>query len=117
MRTICVKEELGRDIVTREHGRRLYAMVRSALGAGEDRVTVNFEGLQVTSVSFFDEAFGTLAKEMGQERFASVVRLADIDPFDRALVNDIVLSRSRQGVRGSRRKVRGLKRQPRRASA
>ena len=113
MRTIRVKHELGQDIVTRDHGRRLYAMVRGALDAGEDRVVVDFDGLQVTSVSFFDEAFGTLAKELGQEKFSSLVRLSDIDPFDHALVNDIVVSRSRQSVRSARTKVRPLKHRPR----
>jgi hypothetical protein len=117
MLTIHVKGRLGRDIVTREHGRRLYAMIREAIDKGEDRVTVDFDGLQVTSVSFFDEAFGQVAREISQERFASLIRLKDIDPFDNALVNDIVISRSRQHAKGNRAKLKKLERRADRGAA
>lgn len=99
MSQIVVKDELGEDIVTRDHGKRLYALVEGAL-AQAPSVVVDFDGLLVTSVSFFDEAFGVRARKVGHESFAKSVKFDRIDPFDLALVNDIVLSRSRERVRG-----------------
>lgn len=95
---IDIRETLGNDIVTRPHGERLRELVQNVINAGE-QVTVDFGGLLVTSVSFFDEAFGTIAREIGHEGFAQVIRFEGIDPFDLALVNDIVLSRSRERTR------------------
>lgn len=111
---IEVAKELGDDIVTREHGKRLNALVHDAL-RGTETVTVDFDGLQVTSVSFFDEAFGRLAQAIGQEGFAATIRLQNIDPFDLALVNDIVVSRSREKTRGKR--SAGVSVRPRSATA
>lgn len=91
---INVSEELKDKIVTREHGRRLFELVSA--GLSNPPVIVDFDGLQVTSVSFFDEAFSHLAVRLGHDGFAEKVKFENIDPFDLALVNDIVLSRPRQ---------------------
>jgi hypothetical protein len=93
MSTILVSKELGGDIVTREHGKRLRELVEKSLASGP--VVVDFEGLQITSVSFFDEAFGQLAGRYG-ETLLEVVQLERIDPFDLELLRDIVRSRARE---------------------
>ncbi len=93
MRRIDVKAELQDEIVTREHGRKLSRLVEDALA--DAPVVIDFDGLQITSVSFFDEAFGQLALARGDD-LRSVIRLENIDPFDLALVTDIIMSRARQ---------------------
>lgn len=88
---IEVTKQLGDDVVTRDHGRRLHALIEERLG--EPPVVIDFGGLQITSVSFFDEAFGRLAREYGEELLA-LVELRRIDAFDLALIQDIVRSRA-----------------------
>ena len=91
MSTIEVKKQLGDDVVTRAHGKRLQALIEERLS--NPPVVIDFGGLQITSVSFFDEAFGRLAREYGEELLA-LVHLRQIDAFDLALLQDIVHSRA-----------------------
>jgi len=100
MATIMVSRELGGQVVTREHGKKLRELVESNLNSPP--LVIDFEGLQITSVSFFDEAFGILAREKG-ESVLSKIRLEHMDPFDQALVKDIVHSRSEEGRKRSSR--------------
>ncbi len=93
MTTIVVSRDLGERVVTREHGRVLRDLVEQRLGTPP--VVVDFEGLQITSVSFFDEAFGKLAQKLGVG-ILDVVKLERIDPFDLALVQDIIHSRAEE---------------------
>lgn len=97
MVTIDVKLELGNAIVTREDGRKLRTLVEAGLGNAP--VIIDFGGLQVTSVSFFDEAFGQLALRWPQDKLLQSLKFERIDPFDRALVNDIMISRFREADR------------------
>lgn len=94
MARIEVKAELGSDIVTREHGEKLRRLVEEEWNAGP--VTVDFDRLQVNSVSFFDEAFGQLALRYGEGELRQRVRFEGLDKFDQALLNDIIGSRSRE---------------------
>jgi uncharacterized protein DUF4325 len=94
MTRIEVRAQLGNDVVSREHGERMRTLLEKALEESEP-VIVDFAGMQITSVSFFDESFGTLAKRYGEDLLAKV-KLEEIDPFDLALVRDIVSSRSRE---------------------
>lgn len=94
MTRIEVKTQLGHDVVTREHGQKLRGLIEKALSVAP--VIVDFEGMQITSVSFFDESFGVLAKQYGEELLLNKVKFERIDPFDLALVRDIVSSRGRE---------------------
>ena len=94
MTRIEVKAQLGNDVVSREHGERMRTLLENALEESEV-VVVDFAGMQITSVSFFDESFGALAKRYGEGVLAKI-KLEEIDPFDLALVRDIVSSRSRE---------------------
>jgi len=94
MTRIEIKDELGSEVVTREHGRRLRELVSA--GLSNPPVIVDFGGLQITSVSFFDEAFGQLALTLGEAKLADQVRFEGLDKFDSALLEDIVSSRSRE---------------------
>jgi hypothetical protein len=95
MRRIEIKRELGSEIVTREHGRKLRELVQEALP--HPPVIIDFDGLQVTSVSFFDEAFGQLALRYGSDEFSEMIRFEGLDKFDQALLADIIRSRSSEG--------------------
>lgn len=99
--SINIRSELGGDIVTREHGKRLRQLVEARLDAPP--VVIDFGELQITSVSFFDEAFGQLALRLGDSLLKSV-RLDRINPFDKALVEDIVRSRTQEGIKRAARK-------------
>jgi hypothetical protein len=94
MPSIVVSRDLGADVVTREHGKRLRKMLEPHLESPP--VIIDFENLEITSVSFFDEAFGQLALQCG-ESILDAVRLERISPFDLALVKDIVHSRAQEG--------------------
>ncbi len=94
---IDVKRELGSDIVTREHGRRLRDLIFRAWEEGP--VVVDFNGLQITSVSFLDEAFGQIALSRGAAELDRKVQLKNLDRFDQALLADILQSRSREARR------------------
>ena len=90
---IAVKAQLGNDVVSREHGARMRTLLENALRNGP--VLVDFDGMKITSVSFFDESFGSLAKQHGEE-LLSKIELVSMDPFDRHLLLDIVSSRARE---------------------
>lgn len=94
MKVIDVKWELGIDVVTREHGRKLRDLVEEALA--DAPVIVDFAGLQISSVSFFDEAFGQLALRRGNSDPFEKIELRRLDKFDSALVHDIINSRLRE---------------------
>ena len=57
---IEVKNQLGNDVVSREHGEMMRILLEKALSHGP--VIVDFAGMQITSVSFFDESFGNLRR-------------------------------------------------------
>ena len=101
MTRIEVKAELGNEVVTREHGRKMRTLLEKALARAP--VTIDFAGMQISSVSFFDESFGVLAGKYGEDLLAKM-KFERIDPFDLALLRDIVSSRWREAVkRGARR--------------
>jgi STAS-like domain of unknown function (DUF4325)/Uncharacterized protein conserved in bacteria (DUF2188) len=91
---IEVKRQLGSDIVTREHGKKLRELVTREWQV--EPVIVDFAGLQVNSVSFFDEAFGQLALHYGEKELRQKIRFEGLDKFDQALVRDVIGSRSRE---------------------
>lgn len=99
---IEVKKELGSDIVTREHGKRLRQLILREWSNAP--VIVDFDELRVNSVSFFDESFGQLALEYSKEELLKHVRFEGLDQFDSALVQDIISSRSREAVRSASRR-------------
>ena len=98
MTRIEVKTQLGQNVVSREHGRKMRALLEKAL-SDVPPVVVDFEGMQITSVSFFDESFGVLAKQYGEDTLLSKMEFKRIDPFDLALVKDIINSRSREAAK------------------
>ena len=108
MTRIEVKTRLGNDVVSREHGEKMRILLEKALSHGTEPVVVDFSGMQITSVSFFDGSFGALAKQYGEDFLVEKIKLEEIDPFDLALVRDIISSRSREAKKNlGRQSARG----------
>jgi hypothetical protein len=87
---IEVKKELGSEVVTREHGKRLRELILK--GWSDPPVVVDFHGLRINSVSFFDEAFGQIALTHSAQELKKV-ESCGLEKFDAALLHDIITSR------------------------
>src|SRR5205823_9022869 len=74
MTHIEVKAKLGNAVVSREHGEKMRLLLERAIANGSPPVVVDFAGMQITSVSFFDESFGVLAKKYGEELLREKVK-------------------------------------------
>jgi len=103
MTRIEVKAQLQNEVVTREHGAKLRELIEQRLG--DPPVVLDFIGLQIASVSFFDEALGQLALRHGKEKLFECTVFENIDPFDLALVGDIVDARSREADKRAKRRT------------
>jgi hypothetical protein len=57
---------------------------------------LDFLGLRIASVSFFDESLGMLATKHPVEQLAQRVKVENMNPQDRLLLNSIVLSRAKE---------------------
>lgn len=93
--TIKIEQISGKNTVSREDGKLLYDKIKQ-LWTNSDQITVDFDNLIVASVSFMDEAFGHLALEYSREELKRKLRFVGMNEYDRALLNDIILSRVRQ---------------------
>jgi hypothetical protein len=62
----------------------------------DDQLVLDFSGVRIASVSFFDESLGLLAREHDLEDLKRRVKVENMDPADRALLNSIVVARSRE---------------------
>lgn len=85
----------GKYPVSRDDGKVLYDKIKK-LWTESDQITIDFDNLIVASVSFMDEAFGHLGLEHPREELKSKLRFVGMNEYDRALLNDIILSRVRQ---------------------
>jgi hypothetical protein len=81
--------------VTRADGAQLRERILSHWNDDEPLV-LDFDGVRIASVSFFDESLGLLAKEYALPELTAHVRVENIDPADRKLLNSITLARSRE---------------------
>lgn len=63
---------------------------------GEEPLVLDFSNVSIASVSFFDEALGLLAREHPLEDLTARVKVENMSPSDRALLNGIVLSRAKE---------------------
>ena len=85
----------GKNIVTRENGKQVHDLIRSKWDESE-KIKIDFGNVLIASVSFIDEIFGKLAFEFSREEIQSKLQMLNIQDFDRALLNDILVSRFRQ---------------------
>jgi STAS-like domain of unknown function (DUF4325) len=81
--------------VSRSDGARLRRLIETHW-SDDDALVLDFSGVRIASVSFFDESIGLLARTHPLDELQRRVRVENIDPSDRALLNQIVLSRARE---------------------
>ena len=90
-----IEQMAGKNTVSRDAGKIIYEKIKK-LWKANDQVLVDFGNLVIASVSFMDEVFGHLALEYPREELRKKLKLLRINEYDRALLNDIILSRVRQ---------------------
>jgi hypothetical protein len=93
--TINLKEKCGKQTISRQDGRVVADLIFNGLKEYET-ITIDFDNIMIASVSFLDEAFGKLAFQYSKETLKKRLAFEKIDKYDRALLNDILLSRYRQ---------------------
>lgn len=82
-------------LVSRGDGAHLRRAIEEAWNA-DGPLVLDFANVRVASVSFFDEALGLLAREYPIDELTKRVRVENIDPGDRTLLNNIVRSRAKE---------------------
>lgn len=95
MAQIRISEYCKTSRVTRGDGAHLRRGIEEHW-ADADPLVLDFSGVRIASVSFFDESLGLLAKAHPIEELRRRVRVENIDPADRALLNRIVLAREKE---------------------
>jgi len=60
---ISVIEDIGKNCITLDAGKKLYDLIYPRLSVGED-VTLNFDGVAVFASPFFNAAIGHLLKDI-----------------------------------------------------
>ena len=92
---INLKAERGKQTITREDGLVIANKLIQAMEK-EENITIDFDNILIASVSFFDEAFGKLAFKYSKDTLVKKLTFENIEEFDRALLNDILISRYHQ---------------------
>jgi hypothetical protein len=92
---INIADFCGAAHVSRGDGAHLRSAIEQSWDAPEPLV-LDFSNIRIASVSFFDESFGLLAREHPLDELTRRVRVENMDPSDRALLNRIVQSRARE---------------------
>lgn len=93
--TINLKKQCGKRTISRDDGRVVAKLIADGLKK-YDSITIDFDNIMIASVSFFDEAFGKLAFQYPKKDLKNKLVFEKIDKYDRALLNDILISRYRQ---------------------
>jgi hypothetical protein len=82
-------------VVSREDGARLREAILANWNSSEP-LELDFQGVRVASVSFFDESIGLLALQYPPEDISAHVRGVNIGASDRSLLNKVVSERIRE---------------------
>ena len=104
MARIDVAEFCSGAHLTRADGARLRAEIEGHWN-DSDPVCLDFKGLRIASVSFFDESLGLLALKHALDELARRVRIENINPPDRELLNKIVSTRAKERDEASASRV------------
>jgi len=108
---IILKDMCAKQTITRNDGEVIFRMIKDAWDR-EDKINIDFGNILIASVSFLDEAFGKLAFDYSKEFLTQKLSFNNMEEYDRALLNDILISRYRQkelGQNGYSRKKRRKK--------
>jgi len=106
---INLKDKYEKQTITRKDGEQISKMILEAWD-NQDKITIDFSNILIASVSFLDEAFGKLAFRYAKEELKKKLAFENLEQYDRALLNDILISRYHQkelGLNGaSKRKMK-----------
>jgi hypothetical protein len=92
---IDLQETSGKKTVTRQDGEAINKMISDAWDK-EEEIRIDFRNILIASVSFFDEAFGQLTFEHPKEELTKKLIFDNLEDYDKALLNDILISRYHQ---------------------
>jgi len=92
---INLKDKCGKQTITREDGQVINDMIVQAWDI-EERIVIDFSNILIASVSFLDEAFGKLSFYFPKDILIKKLYFDNIQDYDRALLNDIFISRYHQ---------------------
>jgi hypothetical protein len=95
MPRLTIATYCGTKRVSRGDGARLRHAIEEAWD-GTEPLILDFTGVTIASVSFFDEALGLLAREHPLSELTRRVKVENISNPDRTLLNGIVTSRSKE---------------------
>jgi len=108
---IVLKDKCDKQTISRNDGEVISRLIKDAWDR-EDKISIDFGNILIASVSFLDEAFGKLAFDYSKEVLTQKLSFNNMAEYDRALLNDILISRYRQkelGQNGYSRKKRRKK--------
>jgi hypothetical protein len=95
MSRIVITEFCRGSHVTRADGAHLRREIERRWDDSEP-LTLDFADVRIASVSFLDESLGVLAKGRGLQELTRRVRVENMDPADRSLLNNIAIARDRE---------------------
>jgi hypothetical protein len=81
--------------VTRLDGKVVHDLIVQNWSSA-DSIVIDFGNILIASVSFLDEAFGTLTDEHSTKEISEKIKFVNITTFDRNLANGIYQSRYKQ---------------------
>ena len=102
---IDIRKTVGKKPVSRDDGKVVYKKIRE-LWKKSDQIWVVFANRLIASVSFIDQAFGHLALEYPLDELKRKLKFVGMERYDKALLNDIIVSRVRQKKLDEREKPR-----------
>lgn len=83
------------DFSSREEGRDVLVLILKWWKRVE-KIIFDFDYVQVASTSFIDEVFGTLALHFSNEELKAKLKLENIDPIDKRMINATIADRRRE---------------------
>ncbi len=92
---IDLKKTCAKKTITRKDGEKIKSLISKSWDR-ENKITIDFNNILIASVSFIDEAFGKLAFDHPKEDLKRKLSFENIEEYDKALLNDILLSRYKQ---------------------
>lgn len=95
MPTLNVVESCGTNRVSREHGRALRTKIEE-LWSADSPLVIDFGNVRIASVSFLDEGIAVLAQSHSLDEIRRRLRVVNINPGDRRLLNELLLARARE---------------------
>ncbi len=91
---ININKSCGKNTVSRADGKKIYSLIVGAWHK-EKQIVIDFGDISVSSISFLDEALGVLLLKYSPKDILSKIKLVNIRPFDKSVLNNIMSSRMR----------------------